>query len=106
MFRGIILLILGAASVTQGTRAETAREHGCYSTAETRDKIVAHGLSDPFRAVRATARSMQAEAIGVKLCHWSEDLVYEISLLRREGHLVHVFVDAKSGAVVGTKNDR
>lgn len=53
---------------------------------------------------RAAART-HAEAIGAKLCRWSEDLVYEISLLRRDGRVIRIFVDAKTGQVVGSANE-
>jgi uncharacterized membrane protein YkoI len=86
------------------TGAEPEQERVCFSTAETRDKILAHGLFEPFRAMRSAAGRMQAEAIGVKLCRWSEDLVYELSLLRHDGRLIHVFIDAKTGQPIGSKN--
>jgi uncharacterized membrane protein YkoI len=55
--------------------------------------------------MRNVASRSQAEAIGVKLCRWSEDLVYEISLLRRDGRVIHVFVNGKTGQVIGSKNE-
>ncbi len=77
----------------------------CFSTAETREKILAHGLFEPFRVMRSAASRSQAEAIGVKLCRWSEELVYEMSLLRRDGRVIHVFANAKTGLVIGSKNE-
>jgi hypothetical protein len=40
--------------------------------------------------MRSAASRSEAEAIGVKLCPWSEELVYELSLLRRDGRVIHV----------------
>lgn len=104
----IVLLLLTAVLAGSGALAEPARGRTCYTAAETRDQIRAHGLSDPFRVLRNAAGSMQAEAIGVKLCCWSEDLIYELSLLRREGQVVHIFIDARTGAVIdrATRVDR
>ena len=48
--------------------------------------------------MRSTAGRLQAEALGVKLCRWSEELVYELSLLRHDGRVIHVFIDAKNGS--------
>jgi hypothetical protein len=56
----------------------------CFSTAGTRDKIQVHGLFEPFQLMRATASRLHAEAIGVKLCRWHENLIYELSLLRHD----------------------
>jgi len=94
------LPLLGGA----GGAAEPERQRICFSAQETREKILAHKLSEPFRVMKATAAQMQAEAIGAKLCRWKEELVYEISLLRRDGHILHVFVNAADGRTVGSRN--
>ncbi|MGA7384543.1 MAG: hypothetical protein WBW81_07600 [Methylocella sp.] len=86
-------------------RAAPEADRVCFSTAETREKILAHGLFEPFRVMRNAASRSQADAIGVKLCRWSEELVYEMSLLRRDGRVIHVFVNAKTGLVIGPKNE-
>ncbi|HUI21258.1 MAG TPA: PepSY domain-containing protein [Methylocella sp.] len=102
-FRVAIAVAYLASSV--GVRSQSERERVCFSTAETREKIIAHGLSEPFHAMRSTAGRLQAEAIGVKLCRWSEELVYEMSLLRHDGRVVRVFIDAKTGQAIGSKNE-
>jgi len=99
------LLALIATFICFYARAEPARERQCYSTAETRDKIVSLGLSEPFHLMRKAAARAQGEAIQAKLCSWSEDLVYEISLLRRDGRVIRVFFDAKTGQVVVSKSE-
>jgi uncharacterized membrane protein YkoI len=43
--------------------------------------------------------------IGIKLCRWNEELVYELSLLGHDGHVIHVFIDAKTGQAIGSKNE-
>lgn len=102
-FIAVVVAAYLGSSVAAWTEPEADRV--CFSTAETREKILAHGLFEPFRAMRSAASRSQAEAIGIKLCRWGEEFVYEMSLLRRDGHVIHVFVNAKSGLVVGTKND-
>jgi uncharacterized membrane protein YkoI len=98
----IVAAYLGSSAAA---RTEPEPDRVCFSTAETREKIVAHGLFEPFRVMRSAASRSQAEAIGVKLCRWSEELVYEMSLLRRDGRVIHVFVNAKTGLVIGSKNE-
>lgn len=80
---------------------EPYHEHVCFSAAETRDKIAAHGLSEPFHAMRSAAGHLQAEMLGLKLCRLSEKLVYELSLLRHDGHVIHLYIDAKTGQAMG-----
>ncbi|MCI0467742.1 MAG: hypothetical protein L0Y57_12165 [Beijerinckiaceae bacterium] len=103
----LIILVIASAQLglTVAGRAETEPARPCFSTSETREKILAHGLFEPFHVMRSTASRLQAEAIGVKLCRWRDDLVYELSLLRHDGHVIYVFVNAKSGQPVGSKNE-
>jgi uncharacterized membrane protein YkoI len=98
----IVAAYLGSGATA---RSEPEPDRVCFSTAETREKILAHGLFEPFRVMRSAASRSQAEAIGVKLCRWSEELVYEMSLLRRDGRVIRVFVNAKTGQVIGSKNE-
>lgn len=99
----IVLALLGS-SVT--AKADPEPERVCYTTAETREKILAHGLFEPFHALRSAANKLQAQAIGVKLCRWREELVYELSLLRRDGHIVRLSVDAKTGQPLASSTGR
>ncbi|MGP0061631.1 MAG: PepSY domain-containing protein [Beijerinckiaceae bacterium] len=86
--------------------AEPAAERVCFSAAQTREKIGANKLAEPFRLMKIAAGHFQAEAIGVKLCRSGEEFIYEINLLRRDGHVIHVFVNAANGQVVGPKNNK
>ena len=92
-------------SVT-AARPEAAPEHVCFSAAESREKIHAHGLFEPFQLMRAAASRTRAEPLSVKLCRSKDDLIYELSLLRHDGHIIHVFVNAKNGQSVGARNER
>ncbi len=67
----------------------------CFSPAETRDKIATNRLADPFHAFR-TGR-LQGEALRAKLCRFDDEFVYEVIMLRPNGRIVHIFVDAQSG---------
>jgi len=76
----------------------------CYSNTEAREKAIALGLSDPFRLVRGATRSVTAEIVAVKLCLWSERLVYQVSLLPRDGHVGHILIDARTGEIVAPRD--
>jgi uncharacterized membrane protein YkoI len=86
-----------------GALAQPAQANQCYSTAETRDQIAAHGLSEPLRSIQKAAAHFQAEALGAKLCRRDDAFVYEISLLRRDGKIVRSLYDAKTGQIVESK---
>lgn len=85
-------------------RFEPPRGRVCFNAAETRDKIAAHHLAEPFRALRAGR--LQGEALRAKLCRWKPDeFVYEVSVLRRDGRVMHVYMNAQNGQSVGALND-
>ena len=69
----------------------------CFTMAQARSKMEAQKLADPFRCMRDVALRLQAEPLGARLCQLGEGLIYEISLLRRDGHIVKILVDAFSG---------
>ena len=68
----------------------------CFSQAETRDKIAQRRLTDPVSATRA-GRS-EGEALRTRLCRWKQDeLVYEVYVLRRDGRIIRLYINAQSG---------
>jgi uncharacterized membrane protein YkoI len=101
------IAVIAAAylGLSAAARTEPEPDHVCFSTTETREKILVHNLFEPFHVMRSAASRSQAEAIGVKLCRWSEELVYEMSLLRRDGRVIRVFVNAKTGLAIGSNNE-
>ncbi len=124
---GIVVLVLVAVMVV-ARAAETPRlapaepihphvdaqrhsvepPHGrvCFNSAETREKIISRRLGEPFRLLRGATGHLQGEALRARLCRWNDEYVYEISLLRRDGRVIHVYLNATSGQTVGALNDR
>jgi uncharacterized membrane protein YkoI len=43
----------------------------------------------------------RAEIQRASLCRYEDTLVYMLTALRRDGHFVHVIVDARTGTVAG-----
>ncbi len=95
----LIRVAAGAAALTAGPPLSVPRAEPleCFSTAETRQKIVSQKLADPFATMQSVGGGRRGEPIAAKLCRRGDDFVYEISLLRRDGRLVKVYVDAVSG---------
>lgn len=89
-----------AAHVTE----HAAQEHVCLTAAQAREVVAARRLAEPFRVMQTTARHFQAEALRAKLCRRKDELVYEITLLRRDGRVIHVSLNAVSGKIVRTVN--
>jgi uncharacterized membrane protein YkoI len=76
----------------------------CLTAAQARERIAQHKLVEPFRLMLAMARRFQAEAISVKLCRRKVEFIYEISLLRRDGRVIHVYLKASNGQFVRATN--
>ena len=89
------------------SRRESWRARTCFNAAQTRENVATHRLSEPFRALRVGGQ--QGEALRAKLCKWKQDeWVYEISVLRRDGRIVRLYMNAQNGQSVGAldSNDR
>jgi hypothetical protein len=69
----------------------------CFSVAQTRQKIAQHRLAEPFPLMRAESSANQADALSTRLCRNGDLFLYEINLLRRDGRVIRVFIDAVSG---------
>jgi hypothetical protein len=78
--------------------------HICYSPTETRERVVTQKLHEPFALMRDASAFAHAEALAGRLCHWNDLDVYEITLLRPDGRVIHVFMNAASGQLVGARN--
>ena len=89
------------------SRRDSWRARTCFNAAQTRENVATHRLAEPFRALRAGGQ--QGEALRAKLCRWKQDeWIYEISVLRRDGRIVRLYMNAQNGQSVGAldSNDR
>ena len=102
---GLALLALALCAATPLGAGE-ARNRECLGPTETAEAITEFKLVRPILAMRAARQQFGAEPLGVKLCRWGLDYVYEIALLEHEGRVVHAFVNATNGDLVGTRNAR
>jgi uncharacterized membrane protein YkoI len=87
--------------------AQTERKRVCLSAAETREAVASHRLIEPFIALKSTRereRARRADLLAIKLCRWNDEFVYEITLLRNNGKLVHVFTNAADGKAMNPKS--
>jgi hypothetical protein len=72
----------------------------CLTTAETAAAVREHGLSSPALALRTAAAHARAEALRLVLCNWNGQFVYEITLLKRDGKIARLHVNAADGVLV------
>jgi hypothetical protein len=72
----------------------------CLSAAETREEVKSRHLIEPFAALKFAGAQRKAEALSARLCHTGDDFFYEITLLHRDGRLVHVEMEADGGKLI------
>jgi hypothetical protein len=104
---------VGCASLgCQATNAAEAEVHlvaakpACLNAAETRETVKSRHLLEPFAALKSAGAQRKAEALSAKLCRIGEDFIYEITLLHRDGRLVHVEMEAGSGKIGSRQTPR
>jgi hypothetical protein len=95
----MLMLMLPAAPAREPLVVEAQQRAGvaCMSPSEARTAIGRNKLANPLPALRTQARRAQAEPLRSRLCRINERFVYEMTMLRRDGRVVRVFVDAQDG---------
>lgn len=110
----IALALTLCAFGVAGPRAAQANEfethvalkRTCLPPNETREEIKSRRLLEPFAILKSASAQFKAEALSAKLCHLGDEFVYEITLLHRDGRLVHAVVSAATGRLLSARNAR
>lgn len=91
-----------AAPLVAAPTAPQPRVEECLSPADMREEVSERRVIAPVAAIKS-ARTVipRAEIQRASLCRHADGLVYMLTALRRDGHFVHVMVDAKTGQVAG-----
>jgi uncharacterized membrane protein YkoI len=93
------LMACPAANAAEAEVHTVATKLSCLSAAETREIVKSRHLLEPFAALKFAGAQRKAEALSARLCRTGDDFVYEITLLHRDGRLVHVDMEAGSGKI-------
>ena len=83
---------------TQNSTLSRATHKSCNAVSARR--CASARLVQPLVLMRRAAGDLHAEAVDGRLCRWNNELIYEISLLRRDGHIVRVLFNAANGKAV------
>jgi uncharacterized membrane protein YkoI len=102
----VVTCLAMTSLVTAAPAGAQNRQRACFTQAEARDAVAAHHLADAFEAMRLVGAQMRADPVGGQLCRWDGDFVYEITLLRHDGRVIHAFLDGVTGKVMATRNDK
>jgi uncharacterized membrane protein YkoI len=94
IFASLALAALAAACTP--ARAQS----GCFSADETREMVPRHGLIPLNDVVRSARGTSAADLISARLCETAGNLVYMIAMLGRDGRVMRLTVDARTGDVI------
>jgi hypothetical protein len=94
-----VLMASAAAHAAEAEPPRAAAKPACLSASETRESVKSHRLLEPFAALKFAGAQRKAEALSARLCRTEDGFVYEITLLNREGRLVHVEMEAATGKI-------
>jgi hypothetical protein len=71
--------------------------------ARARQLFFEKGLVPPIRAMRQAAAGPGSEAIDIQLCWFHGDLVYDVTLLDRNGSVTHRLMSGVTAAPLGER---
>ena len=104
---GLALALMGAFFAVSVASAGAADEPACLSKAEQRAALSGGQtvtLAVAIRSARGSVRGRGSrEVVRARLCHQDKGLVYLLTMLTRDGKVVHTVVDATSGKVVDAR---
>ncbi len=98
MMRGLFSLVMVWGLM--GGIAPVFAQQTCFSADDTRDQVDKHGLVSLHDVVRSVRGGSRSDLISARLCETNGNLVYMIALLDRNGKLMRMTLDARSGNVI------
>ena len=72
----------------------------CFSAREMSDRVARLRLANPLIAMQSNARRNRAEPLRTRLCRSGNRLVYEVSLIRQDGKVMQIYLNAQSGRTI------
>lgn len=99
--RALLFAVALAATGTSAASRAAEPRLNCLSPVETREALVDQKLVAPFRAMIEASRHGSGEAIAIKLCRSGALTVYDVLVLRHDGRVIHLLVDAANGSLIG-----
>ena len=97
---GAMLALSCGAALAQAP-PEEPQPLACVRPERARELFFEKGLVPPIRVLRQAAAVAGSEAIDIQLCWFLGGLVYDVTLLDRDGPVTHRLVSATTGAPLG-----
>jgi hypothetical protein len=92
--------LLALCLAVAAAQPATAASQGCLSPRETREIVARKAVMQPAAALRVARSSAGGgQALQARLCHGEAGLVYHFAILRPDGKVVRLTLDAVTGKV-------
>jgi uncharacterized membrane protein YkoI len=95
--------IFAGLIVCGGGFLSASAESACFSAEDTREHVVKHGLVPLHDVVRSARGAAQIDLIAARLCETNGNMVYMITMLGRDGKLLRLTVDARTGTLINSR---
>ena len=95
------VLAAGSARSQDRPPEQQPQPLACVPPGRARELFFEKKLVPPFRIMRQAAVQSGSESIDIQLCWFHGSLVYDVTLLGREGRLVHRLIAAATGEPLG-----
>ena len=98
----LVWLIIASWGMMGAAYAQSAAAtlKNCLPPREMQEAVAAKGVVAPASAVMTARRQVPgADVVRANLCRNSDDLVYVISVLQKDGRIVQVTIEGSSGRV-------
>lgn len=74
----------------------------CFSARDMNDRVARLRLANPLIVMQSNARRLRAEPLRTRLCRSGARLIYELSLIRRDGRVLLIYVNAQNGRLMAS----
>jgi uncharacterized membrane protein YkoI len=91
----MLILVLAVAGAFPA-----AAEQTCLSVEDTRSSVQQHGLVSLHEVIRSVQSANPADLISARLCETNGNMVYMIALLGKNGRVMRMTIDARTGEVI------
>ena len=102
----IVTAILAAGAAAAKERRAPSPAWACMNDSQTRAAVAEHKLIEPLRAVRNAELATRADPLHSRLCQAHQLFVYELTLLRPDGKVIRLFMNAANGTYLKKRRRR
>lgn len=99
----LALILVGTFAALAGGAFVQAAEPACLSPKERRAAVAAKEAVPLARAAASIRREVPGDLVRARLCRTSQGLIYQLTVLSRNGKVTRATIDAASGRFINQR---